>query len=197
MSTTDHRNAFYQSYDQAAQVVAAVTPADLARATPCPGWDVATLVSHMVGAAGRAAALGRGEQPVNEEFPSLELDKAAAALRRLAGEARAAWSESTALTRTVTMPWGETYDGSTLVDMYLTELAAHSWDLAVSTSGTGVLADDLAGPALEAARSMLKPEYRDAMGPGSPYGAEVGAPADATPWEAFAAFTGRTPRPAH
>jgi hypothetical protein len=41
---------------------------------------------------------------------------------------------------------------------------------------------------------MLKPEHRDAMEPGSPYGAEVPAPADATEWERFAAFMGRQPR---
>ena len=31
------------------------------------------------------------------------------------------------------MPWGEEYTGATLVDMYLAELAAHTWDLAQAT----------------------------------------------------------------
>jgi hypothetical protein len=31
------------------------------------------------------------------------------------------------------MPWGEEYTGATLVDMYLAELAAHTWDLARAT----------------------------------------------------------------
>jgi hypothetical protein len=34
------------------------------------------------------------------------------------------------------MPWGEVYNGSTLVDMYLAELATHAWDLAISTGQT-------------------------------------------------------------
>lgn len=93
------------------------------------------------------------------------------------------------------MPWGETCTGATLVDMYLAELATHTWDLAIATGQLGRLDADLATAALEAARAMLKAEYRDLMGEGSPFGSEVEAPADATAWERLAAFTGRQPRP--
>ena len=93
------------------------------------------------------------------------------------------------------MPWGETYTGATLVDMYLTELAAHSWDLATATGQRERLDPGLAPVALEAARAMLKPEYRDLMGPGSPFGAEVAPPHDADDWERLAAFPGRPPPP--
>ncbi|HET6795380.1 MAG TPA: hypothetical protein VFH45_13105 [Acidimicrobiales bacterium] len=92
------------------------------------------------------------------------------------------------------MPWGETYTGATLVDMYLGELTAHAWDLAFATGQLGRLEPSLAGPALEGARQMLKPEYRDMMGKGNPFGAEATPPADASDWERFAAFMGRPPR---
>ena len=42
---------------------------------------------------------------------------------------------------------------------------------------------------------MLKPEWRNLMTEGSPFGSEVEAPAGATDWERLAAFTGRQPRP--
>ena len=42
------------------------------------------------------------------------------------------------------MPWGEEYTGATLVDMYLAELAAHTWDLAQATEQL----DRLASPSL-------------------------------------------------
>jgi len=73
----------------------------------------------------------------------------------------------------MTTPWAETYTGSTLVDMYLAELATHTWDLAVATDQRDRLDDALAAAALDAARDMLKPEYRNAMGTGSPFGSEV------------------------
>ncbi len=37
---------------------------------------------------------------------------------------------------------------------------------------------------------MLKPDYRNVMGEGNPYGIEVEAPANGTEWERLAAFLG-------
>lgn len=194
MSGTDHRQDLVRSYEQAAAIVAGVHPDQLQRPTPCPDYDVATLVDHLVGAGWRAVALGRGEKPTGEEFPHVALAEAPEELRRAGKEADAAWTDDARLAATVTMPWGEVYTGATLVNMYLAELAAHSWDLARATGQGGRLDPSLALPALDGARAMLKPEYRDLMGRGSPFGAEVAAPADATDWERLAAFMGRAPR---
>ncbi len=195
MPTDDRRAALFQAYRDAADLVEGTDAAMLDRPTPCPEYDVAAMVDHLVGAARRAAALGRGEQPATEEQPHVELADAPAALRRAGEEAEAAWADDASLTSTVTMPWGETYAGSTLVDMYVAELAAHTWDLAAATGRLGTLPAGPASTALAAARAMMQPGYRDAAGPGSPFGPEVDAPVDATPWERFAAFMGRQPRP--
>ena len=198
MTTTrtaaDRRDALYRSYGQAAAVVAAVRPEQLGDPTPCPDMDVAALIDHIVGAGWRAAALGRGEEPQGHDFPHVELADAVDEVRRAAGEASAAWSDDSRLTAATRMPWGEAYTGTTLVDMYLAELAAHSWDLAVATGHADRLDPGLPGPALDAARSMLKPEYRDMVAVGSPYGSEVEPPADADDWGRFSAFMGRRPR---
>jgi hypothetical protein len=61
------------------------------------------------------------------------------------------------------------HPGATLVDMYLAELAAHAWDLARATGQLGRLDPSLALPALEGARAMIKPQYRDMAGPGAPF----------------------------
>lgn len=195
MTTPDRRPALYEAYEQAARALSLVSPSDLARQTPCPAYDMATLVDHVVGAAERAAALGRGEQPGPEDFPHVELEEAADLVRRSGKEAQAAWADDARLAATVTMPWGETYTGATLVDMYLAELAAHAWDVSVSVGRQELLDPALAGPALTGARAMLKPDYRNVMGEGNPYGSEVEPPADATDWERLAAFMGREPRP--
>jgi uncharacterized protein (TIGR03086 family) len=92
------------------------------------------------------------------------------------------------------MPWGEEYSGATLVNMYLAELAAHAWDLAMATGQLDKLDQSLAVSALDGARAMIKPEYRDMVAKGSPFGAEVPPPSDADDWERLAALMGRDPR---
>lgn len=194
MTIADRRAELVRAYEPAAEILSGVEPSQLRFPTPCSQYDVGTLVDHLVGAGFRAAALGRGETPTGEDFPHLELADAPEQMRLAGKEVAAAWSDPDRLTATTTMPWGEVYTGSTLVDMYLAEVAAHTWDLAFATGQLDRLDADLPGPALEAARSMLKPEYRNLMEPGSPFGAEVPAPADATGWERLAAFMGRRPR---
>lgn len=194
MSDTDHRQELRRSYANAASVVSGVKTDQLGDPTPCPAFDVAALVDHLVGAGWRAVALGRGEKPSGEEFPHVELSDAPGQLKAAGTEAESAWGDDSRLVATVDMPWGETYSGRVLVDMYLTELAAHAWDLAAATGQLATLDATLASPALEAARAILKPEYRDMMGKGEPFGAEVEASPNDEPWARFAAFLGRSPR---
>ncbi|MHB8289933.1 MAG: TIGR03086 family metal-binding protein [Acidimicrobiales bacterium] len=189
-NTADRRGALVAAYAHAAEVCAEVRSDQLAGPTPCPDYDVGTLVSHLVGAGWRAVALGRGEMPTGEQFPHIELADAPRQLREAGVEAAGAWSDDR-LRAMTTMPWGETYTGATLVDMYLSELMAHAWDLAVATGQKPGCDDDLASAALAAARAMLRPEYRDMMGVGNPFGAEQHAGDDATTLERFAAFMGR------
>lgn len=189
-AAADRRAAFFAAYAYAAEVVAGVRPDQLGGPTPCPDYDVGTLIDHLVGAGWRAVALGRGETPTGEEFPHVELTDAPEQLRRAGHAAAAAWTEDR-LATTTTMPWGETYTGSTLVDMYLSELVAHAWDLAMAIDETPSCDEELASAALAAARAMLRPEYRDMMGTGNPFGAEQPAGDDATTLDRFASFMGR------
>jgi uncharacterized protein (TIGR03086 family) len=92
------------------------------------------------------------------------------------------------------MPWGEECIGATLVDMYLAELATHAWDLARATGQLDRLDPSLALPALDGARTLIKPQYRNMVEPGAPFGAEVPPPRGADDWERLAAFMGRDPR---
>ena len=191
MQDDDRRPALYQAFEHAAEVTERVEPGQLGLPTACPDYDVAALVDHLVGAAHRTVALGRGENPTAAEFPHVELAEAPQELRHAGDEAREAWADDVWLEATVTMPWGETYTGSTLVDMYLAELTTHTWDLADGT-GQELSDDDLASTALAGARAMLRPEYRNTMGRGNPFGSELAPPPGATPWEGLAAFMGRS-----
>ncbi len=195
MAYPDRRIPLLQSYENAAVIVSGITPVQVTLRTPCPGYDVADLIDHIVEAAFRAAALGRGQTPpAGDVSPHLELADAPSQLLRAAEEAAQAWEDDSRLSSTFTMPWGEEYTGATLVNMYLAELAAHAWDLALATGQLDQLDPSLAVSALDGARAMIKPEYRNMVATGSPFGTEVPPPSDADDWELLAAFMGRDPR---
>jgi len=195
MPTPDRRSILIDAYENAAVIVSGIRADQLRDATPCSGYDVAGMIDHVVEAGRRAAALGRGEAPPSGDVsPHVELTEAPDRLRSAAREAAAAWADDTRLVTTATMPWGEHYTGAALIDMYLVELAAHAWDLARATGQLDRLAPSLAAPALSGARDFIKPAFRDMVGPGAPFGAEVPQPPGANDWERFVAFTGRDPR---
>jgi uncharacterized protein (TIGR03086 family) len=195
MADSDRRSTLLDSYENAAVIVSGIAAGELGLPTPCPGYDVAGLIDHLVEAGHRAAALGRGQAPPpGDGSPHVELSDAPGQLRIAAEQAGQAWGDDSSLSLSHTMPWGEEYTGATLVDMYLAELAAHAWDLARATGQTDKLDPSLALPALEGARAMIKPQYRDMVEPGAPFGAEVSPPPGADDWERLAAFMGRDPR---
>jgi uncharacterized protein (TIGR03086 family) len=197
MADTDRRKALQDSYENAAVIVSGILADQLGLPTPCPKYDVARLIDHLVEAAYRAAALGRGQAPPpGDESPHVELSEAPGRLRMAAQQAAAAWSDDATLSSRHTMPWGEEYTGASLVDMYTHELATHAWDLAKATGQIDKLDPSLALPALEGARVMIQPQYRDMVEPGVPFGAEVHPPPGADDWQRLAAFSGRDPGPA-
>jgi uncharacterized protein (TIGR03086 family) len=192
MATSDHRPPLMRAFTVAAGVTRGVRTAQLSLPTPCPAWDVAASIDHLVAAGHRTVALGRGEATRIEASPHADLADAPGELQAAGSDAAAAWADDGRLTATVTMPWGEVYTGAILVDTYLAELATHSWDLAMATGQT--LGDDaLAEAALDAARAMLRPDYRNMIEDGSPFGPEIDPPPHATAWERLAAFMGRGP----
>jgi uncharacterized protein (TIGR03086 family) len=195
MADHDRRSALFASYENAAVVVSAITHEQLTQPTPCPDYDVAALIDHLVEASRRAAALGRGQTPPpGDGSPHIDVSDAPSQLRLAGKEAADAWGADSALSSRVTMPWGEAYTGATLVDMYLAELVTHAWDLAQATGKLDRLDASLAPPALDGARATIRPQYRDVVGPGAPFGPEMPPPPDADDWERLVAFMGRDPR---
>ncbi len=195
MADSDRRSTLLDSYENAAVIVSGIDADELGHPTPCPKYDVAGLVDHLVEAGHRAAALGRGQAPPpGDESPHVELSDAPGQLRSAAEEAAQAWGDDSSLLTRYTMPWGEECTGATLVDMYLAELAVHAWDLARATGQIGKLDPSLALPALEGARAVIKPQYRNMVEPGAPFGAEVYPTSGADDWERLSAFMGRDPR---
>jgi uncharacterized protein (TIGR03086 family) len=192
--TPDYRLQLFLSFEQAVALCDAVNSSQLQEPTPCPAMDVSALLDHVVFAARRAAGLGSGEAPSSDDagIPHVELGDVPSAIRVAASESKESWHDDASLTRTITMPWGETYSGADLVGMYLVEIATHGWDLASATGTTNLLDEQLGADALACALSTIRKDYRNAEG--HPFGPEVEPPAEATDWERLAAFMGRTPR---
>jgi uncharacterized protein (TIGR03086 family) len=135
MAEADRREAFFAAYENAAIVASGVTAEQLTRPTPCDKYDVTRLLDHLVEASRRAAALGWGQTPpTGDDAPHVELTDAPAQLRRAAGEASRSWADDARLSLLLTMPWGEEFTGTSVVDLYVLELGGHAWDLARATN---------------------------------------------------------------
>lgn len=112
--------------------VALITPEDLDRPTPCPDWNVAMLVRHVIGGDYAYAALLHGAT-ADEFRAALETTTVAQDLRVQARSSADAvidaFAEQGALERMVNHPMGQ-IPGRRLLGMRACEWAIHGWDLA-------------------------------------------------------------------
>ncbi len=115
-------DALQASYDTARPVVGAVTPADLAKPTPCPEWNVEALLTHFINAIAMFPAILAGEKP--DIVSGLSGDTATA----FDGAVRtnlAAWRAPGAAQHETTL-----LPGMRLIDLNLCDAVVHTWDLA-------------------------------------------------------------------
>ena len=89
MADPDRRRSLLDSYENAAVIVSGIAADELSHPTPCPRYDVAALIDHLVEAGHRAAALGHGQAPPpGDESPHVELSDAPGKLRSAAPKRR-------------------------------------------------------------------------------------------------------------
>jgi uncharacterized protein (TIGR03086 family) len=189
-SDTDTVALLERALDQTARLIAAIEPGQAGLATPCAGWDVRALVSHLAGQDLRNfLAAVRGEA-ADWQAPADEIgDDWAAAFQERAAPVRAAW-QAADLDSLVAGPGGEV-PLRMRADNQVTELAVHDWDLARATGQQLAGLDPaLAEHALAWSRGMLRPEFR---GPDKAFGVEVPVPDDAPAYDRLAGWFGRDP----
>ena len=170
------------------RLVAAV-PADRWHGpTPCAGWDVRELVSHLVSGNLWAAELGAGGtiDEVGERLDGdlLGDDPASA----YAASARAA-SEVFHRPRALSAPCAVSYGpvpGSVYAGHRFIDVMIHGWDLATSTGQDPRLDDDLA----EACRRVAEPQI-DMLRASGAFGESVQVAADASAQARLLAMFGR------
>jgi len=147
-------------------IVSGIDADELGHSTPCPKYDVAGLIDHLVEAGHRrplsaAAGTPPGDESLTWSSPTRRVNSVALRNRR---HKRGRRFE---LVLDVHHAVGEEYTGTALVDMYLVELSTHAWDLARATGQIEELDPSLALPTLEGARAMIKPHFRNMVEPGA------------------------------
>lgn len=162
----DLRPAHRRALAAAGALVARVGPDDLSRPTPCVGWDLGTLLAHMVGQhRGFAAAVRDGNAP--------------ALLAAFAAADLAAEVVEVEL-RTHPLPV------AFLVEAHLLDTVVHSWDVATALGEYHEPAPDLVDHVARAAARI--PESARTR-PGAPFSPSLSAGSNA--WERTLALLGR------
>ena len=178
-----------RALDQTGGLIAAIDASQAGLATPCAGWDVRALVSHLAGQDLRNFLVSARGESADWQAPDDEIgDDWAAVFRERAESLRAAWRAAD-LDRLVAGPGGEA-PLRLRADQQITELAVHDWDLAKATGQPTRLDPALAEHALRWSRQMLRPEFR---GPDKAFGLEVPVPEDAPVYDRLAGWFGRDP----
>jgi uncharacterized protein (TIGR03086 family) len=178
-----------RALDQTAGLIAPIDASQAGLATPCAGWDLRALVSHLAGQDLRNFLVSARGESADWQTPADEIgDDWAAVFRDRAESLRAAWRAAD-LDRLVTGPGGEA-PLRLRADQQITELAVHDWDLAKATGQPTRLDPALAEHALRWSRQMLRPEFR---GPDKAFGLEVPVPEDAPVYDRLAGWFGRDP----
>ena len=190
----DPRPVYGRAADQMTSLFAAVEPGALTAPTPCAGFDVGSLLSHVVGGTLRAARAGEGGGS-GEVDPEAKVDSGVSGVPEKGwlepySQARerftAAWADDGKLDAPVTMPWG-TMPGRIALAGCVMETVTHAWDLAQALGRQDLLDPSLATFALGVARQAV-PEER---GEGVPFGPPVSVPEGTDDYGRLAAWLGR------
>jgi uncharacterized protein (TIGR03086 family) len=163
LSPTDPRSLFAQAVVTARATVDGVGPEHMELPTPCPEYDVRTLLGHMAIVFRRLAALGNGNDPMDmpDHVSGVADDEWPATFLQAAHDVQAAWTDSAKLEQLMVLPWA-TAPGAAMVAMYTSELTVHTWDLAVATGQQPAWHAATVEAALATALMALPPGDREA-----------------------------------
>jgi len=179
-----HRHAL----DETRSVVARITRAQWAAATPCEGWDVQALLNHIVSGNWWAAELAAGAtiEGVGDRLDGDMLhDDALAAYDASAKAAAAAFEAPGALGAPCAVSYGPV-SGSVYAGHRFIDVLIHGWDLAVATDQDATLDPELVTAAYELLRSQADMVRGSGM-----FGSDLHVPADAGAQTRLLAFIGR------
>jgi len=170
-------------------LIEGVADDQLDRPTPCPDYDVAAMVDHLVGWVQAFEAGANGRTYGGDPSAFHAGDDAAGRFRATADGLVAGWRDN-GMDRTVSVTGGGEAPGEMVFSMTLMEYLTHGWDLAVATGQPVPYSDDEAEQVLARAEVTLPPQYR---GEGMPFGDIVPVADDAPAIDRLIGFMGRDP----
>jgi uncharacterized protein (TIGR03086 family) len=170
-------------------IVAGVKRDQYGLPTPCPDYDVGTLLNHIVGWVG-VFADGASQQPPHNDPATYEVGPDPAAEFDAAAQRLVAAFRDGAAERGIDLGNGPS-PGSMILGVILIEYIGHGWDLAMATDQPAPYSERSIAAAKAAAAANLKPEYR---GPDKSFGDIVEVPDDASPLDQLVGLLGRAPR---
>ncbi len=186
----DLRPLHRQALLDATELVGRVTAADLGRDTPCAGWDLATLLAHMVGQhIGFTTAVREGDAP-REAYEPVPFDAASwADSVELLQQAFAA-ADLAAEVHEIELHPTRPLPVAVLVGAQLLDTAVHTWDVARSLG-----LDYEPSPAIADAVLAIATPIPDGPGREAPGAAFAHAVTGEfmTPWSRALAVLGRVP----
>lgn len=161
-------------------VVAGINPEQLDARTPCTEFSVRGVLEHMIGGATAFAAAYRGVPA-----PVPDLGDVLAGFGPALSDLGAAVSAPGALDATIATPFGDV-SGDWFARYIVLDGLVHGWDMATATGQPYDPPDELVAAVDAFARASLS----DLRGDGA-FSDPVAPPANASPIERLAAFTGR------
>jgi uncharacterized protein (TIGR03086 family) len=201
----DPRPLFARAVSTATDVIAGIRPEQFDNPSPCAEMNVGKLVEHLIGVAGRVAAMGRGENPMSvpgfaDDLPDTEL---LPEWRAASADACRAWEDDRTLERTIVLPWA-TDSGARALMGYVNEVTVHTWDIATATQQHPVWDEQAVTSSLALMHEWLPADRAElfeavrkkmgaAAGPNDAFAPVVPVPEDAAPIDRLVAWNGRRP----
>lgn len=189
---TTSAEVFDRGLDAFGTVVARMTPPDWDRPSPCEGWTALDVLGHLGSSIRMGISVLRGEQPTWPDVPrpaDLVDAEPAAYWQAIAAEAREALAGAD-LDLEMDTPMGRRTVADRLAFPAI-DLFVHAWDIGRAAGFAVTVPDDV----IAFSHSYIDPFPTEVVrGKQGAFGPEVAAPPDASPTEAFIAWTGRDPR---
>jgi uncharacterized protein (TIGR03086 family) len=185
------RNAVRYSVELTDQASAA----DLIRSTPCVGWSLGDLLSHMTAQhqGFAAAARGHGDDLAYWALPPVDVDLIAR-YREAASDVLDAFARLESLADRWTLPelsTEVTFSAGRAIGFHLIDYVVHGWDVARALGLPFVPPDGLAAAALPIAQAVPDGERR--LEPGAPFAPRLPIPDQVSTIDRLLLLLGRDP----
>jgi uncharacterized protein (TIGR03086 family) len=185
--TADETALLRQALDGTGRLLTGVDPARYGDPTPCPGWDVRTLVNHLVGGNRYFTVRASGGEPefawFAEDYPD-----PTGTWQEWSAKAVEVWSAPDTPDPRAPLPSGGL--GPRIFTMHLMEIAAHGWDLADATGQPRPDDPELVDALFDLIYGTIPDELRAS---GRVVGPEIDCPDDAPTLHRLLAYLGRQP----